>query len=218
MILKETLALLQKELQLEWRQKYALNGLLLYIGSTVFVVYLAFLQIKPTTWVTLLWIILLFTAVNAVAKSFLQERAERQLFYYTLASPQAIILSKMIYNILLLLLIAVLGISIYSLVLGNPVQNYSLFALTVFLGSTGFSLSFTLIAAITAKASNNATLMTVLSFPVIIPLLIMLIRLSKVAVLGVEDLNLNNYLITIIAINVMAFVLSLLLFPYLWRD
>ncbi|MGB1243273.1 MAG: heme exporter protein CcmB, partial [Chitinophagales bacterium] len=102
-LLNQVFYLIQKDLLLEWRQKYAFNGILLYVISTVVVVYLAFMEIEDMAWMTLFWIIMLFASVNAVAKSFLQESPDRQLYYYTLVSPEAIILSKMVYNVLLLL-------------------------------------------------------------------------------------------------------------------
>ena len=97
--------LLKKEILLEWRSKYALNGILLYVISTVFVCYLSFKTTPPLVWNALFWIILLFAAVNAIAKSFMQESKGRLLYYYQIACPQAIILAKIIYNILLMILI-----------------------------------------------------------------------------------------------------------------
>src|SRR5690606_37969409 len=41
-LLKEVIYLVQKDFILEWRQKYAFNGMLLYVGSTVFICYLSF--------------------------------------------------------------------------------------------------------------------------------------------------------------------------------
>ncbi len=217
-LLRQIYFLLQKDLLLEWRQKYAFNGILLYVISTVVVVYLAFMEIEPVSWITLFWIIMLFASVNAVAKSFLQESNSRQLYYYTLASPEAIILSKMLYNVLLLLFLAALALAIYSILLGYPVENTSLFMTTVILGGIGFALTFTLISAISSKASNNATLMPVLSFPVVIPVLSLLITLSKTAVLGIEgEDNTQNDIWVLLAIDGIMLVLSFILFPYLWR-
>src|SRR3712207_2036871 len=131
LLFKETQALLFKEILLEWRQKYALNGMLLYIVSTVLICYMSFNlrggSITPTTWNTVFWIILLFTSVNAVAKSFMQERYGRFIYYYTLVSPQGIILSKIMYNSLLMLLLAFVGYGFYSIMLDNPVQDHFLF-------------------------------------------------------------------------------------------
>src|SRR6478609_2325171 len=101
-LFQETKALIKKEILLEWRQRFALNGILLYLGSTVFLCYLSFgvkgNTLSPYVWNALFWVILLFTSVNAIAKSFMQERAGRMIYYYSIASPQAIIISKIIYN------------------------------------------------------------------------------------------------------------------------
>ncbi|GAA4395193.1 heme exporter protein CcmB [Nibrella viscosa] len=215
-------ALMQKEFRLEWRQRYALNGMLLYIVGAVFVCYLSFNarrnQLTPIVWNTLFWIILLFTAINAIAKSFVQERAGRLLYYYTLASPQQIILSKILYNTVLMLVLAGLGFSVYAFVLGNPVADVPLYLLSLLLGAVGFAASLTLIAGIASKAENSATLMAVLSFPIILPLLLMLLRVSKNAIDGLDRSVSMDEIGTVLAIDAIVLVLSWMLFPFLWRS
>lgn len=210
--------LLKKEVIIEWRQRYALNGIILYVVSTIFLVYMAFKQPKDLVWLTLFWIIMLFASVNALTKSFMQENNNRFLYYYSMVSPQAVILSKILYNILLLLVLAFFQLLFYMLFLGNPISNLSLFLLTVFLGVCSFSLCFTLISAIAAKASKNATLMPILSFPIIMPILLYLIIISKSALVGINETNLNKDISILIAIDGIILVLSYLLFPYLWQE
>mgnify|MGYP001040258976 CR=1 FL=1 len=221
MLFKEIKILVKKEILLEWRERYALNGLLLYIVSTVMITYLSFnlknAVLSPPTWNTLFWIILLFTAINAVAKSFMQERQGRLLYYYTLMSPQSIILSKIIYNSLLMLVIALIGFATYALVLGNPVQDPMLFVFNMLLGGIGFSSTLTMVSSIAAKANNNATLMAILSFPVILPMLLMLIKTSKNAMDGLARSASYDELLTLLAINMIVITVSFILFPYLWR-
>jgi heme exporter protein B len=109
-LFKEIRLLLLRHVMLEWKQKYALNGLFLYVFSTIFVCYLSFKQVLDVpTWNALLWIILLFTGVNATSKSFSTESRGRLLYYYTLAGAPAVILSKMIYNAGLMFLISISG-------------------------------------------------------------------------------------------------------------
>ncbi|MBD2702786.1 heme exporter protein CcmB [Spirosoma sp. BT702] len=215
-------ALMRKEFLLEWRQRYALNGMLLYIAGAVFVCYLSFNtrrgQLSPIVWNTLFWIIQLFTAINAIAKSFVQERASRQLYYYTLISPQLIILSKILYNTVLMLVLALLGFSVYAFVLGNPVQDVPLYLLTLILGAVGFAASLTLVSGIASKAENPATLMAILSFPAILPLLLMLLKISKNALDGLERNSSWNEMGTVLAIDVIVITVSWLLFPFLWRS
>ncbi|HSZ26097.1 MAG TPA: heme exporter protein CcmB, partial [Cytophagaceae bacterium] len=175
-------------------------------------------KINPLTWNAVLWIVLLFASVNAVAKSFLQEKSGRMLYYYTLASPQAIILSKVIYNTGLLLLLSSISYFFYSIVLGNPVQDKILFFINILIGSVGFATTFTMISAIASKADNSSTLMTILGFPIIIPMLLMLMKVSKSAIDGLALSVSYDELIILGALNVMMVALAYILFPYLWRS
>ena len=219
---KEIAALLKKEITLEWRQKFALNGILLYVISAVFIVYLSvgakIGSLSIPTWNALFWIILLFSSVNAVAKSFVQEHDGRQLYYYTIASPESIILSKIIYNSFLNLVLGLLGYGVFSVILGNPVQDQGLFLLNLILGTVGFASSLTMVSGIASKAGNNATLMAILSFPVIIPILLMAIRISKNALDGLDWSVSGDKILSLVAINFLVAATSYLLFPYLWRS
>jgi heme exporter protein B len=218
-LITEIKHLTHKEIKLEWRQKYAFNGLLLYVVATVYICYLSFKNIiDPATWNALFWIIMLFAAVNAIAKSFVQENEARLLYYYTITSPQAVILSKIIYNGLLMLLLCVFNFLFYSLLIGNIVQDMGLFTIALFLGCMGFATVLTMVAAIAAKAGHNSTLMAILSFPILIPLLITVIKLSKNAIDGLDWSVSYQYILILTAINVMVVALSFILFPYLWRD
>lgn len=210
--------LIHKEIVLEWRSKYALNGILLYVVSTIFVCYLSFKQINPVTWNALFWIIMLFASVNAISKSFSQESRGRQLYYYTLASARAVILSKIIYNVLLMLLLSTIAIGFYTLVFSNPIGDPLFYFLSVIIGSVSFACVFTMISGISSKAGNSGALMAVLSFPVIIPLLIVLIKFSKNAMDGLDRSVSYNEIGVLLAINLIVVTGSILLFPFLWKD
>jgi heme exporter protein B len=214
----EMWSLLQKDIRLELRQKYAISGILLYVLSTVFVVYLAFVQLDPRVWNTLFWIIILFASVNAVTKSFTQESGYRALYYYAIANPIAVIISKMLYNTILLTLITFLTFGFLSLIAGNPVKDMPLFALTLLLGSIGLSITLTFISSIAVKATNSATLMAILSFPVVIPILITLIKLSAIALRLLQDTSYTQDILSLVAIDLILVAIAFLLFPFVWRD
>jgi heme exporter protein B len=225
-LINQTMCLLKKEIVLEWRSKYAFNGVLLYVVSTVFICYIAFNlnpgftgnKGYPIVWNVLFWIIILFASVNAIAKSFMQESKSRLLYYYSIASPQAIILSKTIYNILLMSLLSALALPVYMVFFNNTIGDPLYYFLTVLLGSISFSTVFTMISAIASKAGNNGTLMAILSFPVIIPVILLLIKLSKSAMDGIERSLSYGNIGVLLAINVIVITTSLILFPFLWRD
>lgn len=215
---KEIFLLLQKEIKIEWRQKHAIGGILLYVVSTIFVVYSAIKNVNPSVWNALFWIVILFASVNALVKSFVQENSSRQLYYYTLANPTAIILSKMIYNSTLLLVLSVLSYGAFTLFAGNPVKDSGQFFLAIFLGSVGFSITFTFIAAISAKADNSATLMAILSFPLVIPIILTLLKISANALRLMQDSAIWKDILTLVAIDFLMIAAAFILFPFLWRD
>lgn len=217
-LVKEIGILLQKEMKIEWRQKHAIGGILLYVVSTIFVVYSAIKSVDPNVWNALFWIVILFASVNALVKSFVQENSSRQLYYYTLANPTAIILSKIIYNSGLLLVLSLLSYGAFTLFAGNPVKDTGQFFLAIFLGSLGFSITFTFIAAISAKANNSATLMAILSFPLVIPIILTLLKLSANALLLMQDSTIWKDILTLVAIDFLMIAMAFILFPFLWRD
>jgi heme exporter protein B len=219
MLGNEVKHLIGKEIRLELKQKYVLNGILLYLVSTIFVTYLAFDRIIDTdTWNSLFWIILLFVAVNGISKSFIQESPARHLYYYTIASPQAVLLSKVIYNLLLMTILSVLSFVFFLLLMGNLVVNIPLFLTTLLLGSLGLASILTMVAAIASRASNNFSLMAILSFPIVLPLLGTLMKVSKSALSSTQWSGNYGFIIILLTINVAVIILAYLLFPYLWRD
>ena len=219
MLYLEVKHLVGKEISLELKQKYVLNGILLYLVSTIFVTYLAFENaITSETWNSLFWIILLFVAVNGISKSFMQESPARHLYYYTLASPQAIIISKIIYNLFLMAVLSILAFGFFLLLMGNQVVNIPLFMLTLVLGSLGLSSVLTMVAAIASRASHNFSLMAILSFPIILPLLATLMKVSRSAMNSMDWSGLSGFLVILLTIIIAVIALAYLLFPYLWRD
>lgn len=220
--MSEIITLIKKEITLEWRQRYALNGMLLYVISTIAICYLSFNLnrnlLTPIVWNTLFWIILLFTAVNAIAKSFSREHYGRYLYHYMISSPQSIIISKIIYNSLLMLTLSLTALGFYILVMGNPVGNMTVYVLSVVLGSLGFASSLTLISAIASKADNSGSLMAILSFPMIIPMLLMVTKLAKNALDNLDTSVNYDEILVLLSIDAIVIGLSVILFPYLWRS
>src|SRR5690349_21306528 len=119
--------LLKKEFVLELRRKSVISGLGLYLLSIIFICYLTFNlrqnAISPNTWAALFWLAILFSVVNSVAKSFIGERKGAVIYYYTIASPQQIIISKVVYNTILCLVISLAGYVLFSIFIYNPVQD-----------------------------------------------------------------------------------------------
>src|SRR6188474_3013181 len=218
-MIKTVFALLKKDLLLELRQQHSFYGILLYVASTIFVLYLSINNPEGEVWNGLFWVIQLFVCVNAVAKSFLQESRGRLLYFYTISGAKEFIIAKLIYNIILMLIMSLLSLVLFFILLKNPLSNTLQFTGIVCLGGVSLSLVFTLLAAIAAKAQQNAALMAILGFPLIIPQLLLLVRLSKSAFGEIfREGAILQLSLLIAGLDVMVIALSIILFPFLWKD
>lgn len=215
---KRIKTLLQKEILIELRLQYSFYGVLLYVASTSFVLFMAISKPEKSVWIGLYWTILLFASVNAVAKSFLQESKGRMLYFYTITNAIDFIFAKLIFNALLMVIITILSWLLIQLFLGNPVLKTGLFILVSFLGCLSLAFLFTLLSAIAAKAQQNAALMAILGFPLIIPLLLILYKLSNIC-LNVTDNSFPYGLVAVIVgYNLLMLMLSIILFPFIWKE
>jgi heme exporter protein B len=214
------LSLIKKELLLEFRQKATIGGVLVYIIGTVFVSALCFKgKLDKPTWNALFWVITLFTSVTISGKSFFKETGGQALFNFLHYTPQQFIISKIIYNMLFMLCLSFITFFFYVFFIKNEVENMGLFVIILILASTGLAGVLSLMSAIASKASGNFAIMSILSFPVLLPIILVVIHLSKQAIDGIEWAGLGfDFLVILAALNILTIALSFILFPYLWRD
>jgi heme exporter protein B len=211
-------ALLRKDILLEIRQQYTFYGILLYVASTIFVLYLAMGQPESAVWNGLFWMIQLFICVNAVAKSFLQESSGRMLYYYSIAGARDYILSKLIFNAGLMILMSITSLILFRLLMGDPLQHPWKFLGTVCLGGCSLSLVFTFLSAIAARARQNAAMIAILGFPLIIPQILLLMRISNDAFSDVIQGGFLLMSLVLVGLDVLVITLAVILFPFLWKD
>lgn len=203
---------------MEWRQKHTLFGVLLYVGATVFVVYMMSGQPEARTWNALFWLTQLFVAVNSVAKSFLQEHPTRFRYYFTLVRPATFMLAKMTYSIVLMLIMSLVSLLLYYLMLGWPLEQGGLFVVITMAGSISLSAVFTFLSAIAARAQQNSALMAILGFPLVTPVLMILSRLALKALTPVYMPDWGGLALVLLALDALVVLLGVILFPFLWQE
>jgi heme exporter protein B len=203
---------------MEWRQKHTLFGVLLYVGCTVFVVYMMNGQPEARIWNSLFWLTQLFVAVNSVAKSFLQEHPNRFRYYYTLVKPATFLMAKMVYSILLMLLMGLVSLLLFYIMLGWPLVQTGLFVAITFIGGLSLSAVFTFLSAIAARAQQNSALMAILGFPLVTPVLMILSRLAVKAIAPIYMPGWWGLALMLIALDVLVIILGAILFPFLWQE
>lgn len=214
--------LLKKEFSLELKRKSVIAGLSLYLLSMVFICYLAFALrqslITPLVWDALFWITILFTAINTVAKSFIGEKKGLDIYTYSIASPVAVLFSKIIYNFILCFVLTLAGYFLFTVFLNDPVKDKSIFFIVIISTSLGFAAALTLLSGLSAKASNSNILMAVLSFPVVISILLIAVQVTKNCMDALDPSVSYQKILSIVAIDAMVTAASYLLFPFIWKN
>ena len=213
------LAIVRKEFVIELRKQHVLFGVLLFAITIVYLLYKSFNTIKGLQWDVLLWIVLLFSGINAVAKSFTQEGDGTRLYYYTLFDPQEVFLGKVIYNFLFVMLLFLLVYGGFAFFLENPIKDMKLFLMAAAIGGLGLSIIFTFISSVSSQGgSSNAVLMSVMALPLSIPILLQLIKVTAVSMRLMQDSAVSSDLIIMAGIDLLLGGLALILFNELWKD
>ncbi|MDX5319611.1 MAG: heme exporter protein CcmB [Bacteroidota bacterium] len=210
--------ILLKELKQEWRQKFTVQGILLYALAATYVVYLSLPIMEKPAWNALFWVILVFSAVSAIAKSFLQESKGKMLYLHQLVHPASLLVAKILYNSILMAGISMLVLLAYSVLLGQEADHLGWFILAILLGSAAFASVLTMVSAIASKTGNGHLIMPVLSIPLLIPLLLIAVKASKTAVDGLQVSLLYDDLGVMLIFYVMVSLLGYVLYPWLWKE
>ena len=112
-----------------------------------------------------------------------------------------------------------ISLLLFSVFLDSPVVNQLQYLGIVLLGGCSISLTFSLMSAIAAKAQQNAALIAILGFPVILPQLMLLAKISKAGFAEVfRDNALWQLAALITGLDILVIVLAIILFPFLWKE
>lgn len=214
-------AVLQKDLILELRSKYAINTVLAFVASSLLLVIFSLKAqvLPPTPRSGLVWIIILFASLSSLSRSFVLE-TERNTFDLLRihADPQAVLLGKFFYNFFFTLMVNVVTMAAYIYLLGISIQDWLILTLTVFLGTIGLATISTLLAAIVSQASRKGAIFSVLSIPLLVPLDLLLVRTTKAALADGRIAGIWNDVTALIGFAGVMLTASIMLFEYIWED
>ena len=220
-MLKNIFTILYKDYRIELSQSHLFFSVVLYLLSSIYIIYLAFQPLGVSnveTWVSVFWVIILFGAITVVSKSFFQESYKRNYYYYYLFTPDELIFSKLIYNFIFLFFVSIFSFIFFSFFIGNIIQSSSFFITLLILGSLSISNCLTLVSAIGYQVKNNSIIISVLSFPVIIPILLILIKISKLSSSEFSFNLIQDDIYLLILLNIIMISITKVLFNFLWRN
>ena len=220
-MLKKIFTILYKDYRIELVQSHLFFSLGLYLISSIYLIYVSFQPfgiLDMESWISIFWIIILFGAITSISKSFFQESNKRNYYYYYLYSPDELILSKLIYNFIFLSLISLFTFGVFILLIGNVIVSTSFFLCLLVLGSFSISNCLTLVSAIGHQVKNNSIIISVLSFPIILPILLLLIKISKISSTEFSWNLVQDAIYLLILLNIILLALTKILFTFLWRN
>jgi len=221
-ILAEIYAVLYKELKSEFRTRYSISAVFLFILTTitVFLFGIANEVIESYISAAILWIIFFFASMTSLAKVFVSEEERGTVLLLQInASSGSIYFGKLLFNILLALAVNIFATLLY-LLFNNKVeiQDTGVFIGVLILGSLGLAAASTIISALIAKANTKNALFPVLSFPILLPLIMTAIDLTKYALdISSYTYSPNSFGI-MIAYSGLLITVSYYLFEIIWRE
>lgn len=210
-------SLILKDVRIEFRNKYSFYSIGFYLIALVYIAYSSSGETSEASWNALLWIILLFTLLVSVGRSFIAED-DRSLYYYFLVDNSAILLAKICYHTCYSILLITMELVLFQLFLPAVIDNFLLFILNLSLGAFGISTSLLLVSLITTNTRQQGVMMAVLGFPLLLPVLIIAVRNSKLALEGKLASDIASNLTYLISLDVIIIALVFILFPYAWKN
>lgn len=210
-----------KDLQAELRSRYAINTVLAFVGSAMMLILFSLQadQLDPTPKSGLIWIVILFAALSSLSRAFVAETEKHTFDLLRLhAQPDAVFIGKLSFNFLFTLAVNCISFILYIFLLDIPVAHLGALATTLILGTAGLSGVATLLGAIVSQADRKGAIFSVLSIPLMFPLLLILVRTTKISLIeGLTAGYLNDFaaLIGYAGVTVTA---GILLFEFIWEE
>jgi heme exporter protein B len=163
----------------------------------------------------LLWIVLFFSAIVGLPRTWVKEEEARTATALRLAAtPIAVFLGKLLFNVVLVCGVALIILPLFIIFFTPVVKQWPLFLLTLIAGAVAMAGSSTILGAIVAQAGGKSYLMLPLAVPIVLPILVFTINGSASAMQG----NPGNHVVGLVSYTVAMVTVSLMLFDRVWSD
>jgi heme exporter protein B len=219
---KEIYAILYKEILSEFRTRYSISNIFLFILTTITMIALALVNEKMGAELSsgLLWIVIFFASMIGLSKTFVSEEERGTSFLLQVfASSTSIYFGKLIFNILLSLFINFFALILFFLFSNSKaVSTPDLLTLVIAISSVAIATSTTVISAIVSKANSKNALFPILSFPILLPIIKIGMDLTVSTFIGTSFLAISSDLQLIVAYVGFITTISYLLFDFIWKE
>lgn len=214
--------LFKKDLHSEIRNRYAINSLAMFIIVTISVILFSVGNETISDYLAggLYWVVVFFTGMSGLSRAFVSEEERgTTLTLQLIAKPGTVLSGKLLFNLVLAFAMNIVITILYSALFSAfVIDSLLVFFVTFILGTFGIAISSTIIAAIISKASSKGTLYPVLSFPILLPLILILINLTKLSMDGASFGEAFTDIAFLGSYDVVMISVSYLLFDFIWKE
>ncbi len=214
-------AICLKDLRAEFRTRYALSAIALFAVTTLTVVSFALGAFGLEQYLLggLLWVVIFFAAMAGLSRSFVHEEEAKTAPALRLAAPPgAVYLGKLLFNLALLVMLEVLVVPLFIVMMNLEIAHLGHFLVVLILGGMGLAGVTTVVAAIVTQTGARGALFSVLSFPLLLPLLVACIQGSQAALTGGELADVWPNVQLLFAYCIATVTTSVLVFPAVWTE
>jgi heme exporter protein B len=202
----------------EWKGKHALVSAFLHIFTAVLITYLSLPGLEKALFSSVFWLVVIFTTIQGVSKAFIQMRKGNFYYWHQMCTPAQYLGARLISSCILMLAFTLFAFVVFTTMHGNLGEGALDFFLVTIITGIGIASIFTISSSIASKTDSPGVLLPVLSFPVILPVLLIGIKAGKNAA---DGLGFSSYIFELgllMMMNLLIIALGLMLMKFIWKE
>jgi heme exporter protein B len=217
-------AIIWKDFISELRTKEMILFMCLFSFLVLIIFNFAFgstLEFDPAMIAGILWVAFVFSGLTGLGRSFSieRDRGTYQGLILCPVSPWTIFLAKLIGVFLFTAVMEVITIFIFSILYNTSVLPFLVpLGLITFLGTLGFTAIGTVFSAISATTKARDVLLSILFFPISVPVIIASVKATGIILNGKSFTMIFPWLKILIAFDLIFLLVSYLTFEYIMEE
>ncbi len=219
---KAAFAIAKKDILLELRSKEIISSVLLFAVLTLVIFHFAFTaDHKTMTEIApgMLWVAFSFAGILSLNRAFIPEK-EDNCMEGLLSCPvgrEAIYMGKCLGSFIFMLIVEAVVIPVCAMLFNVDVFNPMIIFITL-LATIGFVSVGIIFSALSVNTRAREMVLPILFLPIIVPIIICAVSSSSAILAGGTFEDIKQYLLIIVAFDVIFFTVPLMIFKYVVEE
>lgn len=213
---------LRTEFLIEYRSWSQSGAILLFVLVLAYVIsrikgqLSATPELVVTEFSFIFWMFLMLISISIAIRTEGHQDEGEHILVYTLISPLTAFFAKYVFNVCYLTIVG-LGFYLALFIFYSTELSLSIdFAKLILYGAITISAALSFTSSISSHLAGQNTILSVLSIPILIPVITILYEMSVGQVMQ-GSIEISKYL-TLFSISLLSIALSLFLFPMVWKQ